>query len=193
MLGEYIQGALRFQSATYEQVEHDERFTATAWILVGVSSFLAMLGVNAGIAPESLGNWLLSAVLMSVFMLIGFAVAAAIVTVVGRLAFRADVTYAEMVRSLGLASIWISVGFLGILVLILPVLIILIGPALIVGTSAAIVSWFIAAHRALDTTLPQTLLTILLAWVVWLLLWALASWIASALGWGGWINSIPLT
>jgi hypothetical protein len=192
MLLEYIQGALRFQSATYEKVEHDQSFTITAWILVVISTFLAMLGINAGIATESLSDWLLSAVLMSVFMLVGFAVAAAIVTGVGKLAFNAEVTYAEMVRVLGLASIWISVGFLGILVLLLPVLICLIGPALIVGTSAAIVSWLIAAHRALDTTWAQTILTILLAWIVWILLWALASWIASVIGWGGWINIIPL-
>jgi hypothetical protein len=192
MLREYIQGALRFQSATYEEVEHDESFTTTAWILVALSSFLAMLGVNAGVAAESLGNWLLSAVLMSVFMLAGFAVAAAIVTGVGRVAFKAEVTYVELVRTLGLASIWLSVGFLGILVLIVPVLICLIGPALIVGTSAAIVSWLIAAHRALDTTWVQTIFTILLAWLVWLLLWSLASWITGALGWGGWVNSIPL-
>lgn len=190
MLMDYIRGAISFQSSTYEQVEHDEGFTITAWILVGVSSFLAMLGVNAGIAVESLSNWLLSALLMSVFMLIGFAIAAAVVTGVGRLAFKADVTYTEMVRTLGLASVWISVGFLGILVLFMPVLICLIGPALIVGTSAAIVSWLLAAHRALDTTLPQTIFTILLAWIVWILLWALASWAASVLGWGGFFTNL---
>ncbi|MGD8807818.1 MAG: hypothetical protein PVH65_18350, partial [Chloroflexota bacterium] len=110
MLTERIIGAFTFRKGVYAEVENDASFTGTAWLIVVVVAFLNQLGT---FAFES--GWLVSLLLGTVFSVVGFAIAAYVVAWVGKSFFQADVTFDEMVRTLGLAYVWRVIGLAGIL------------------------------------------------------------------------------
>ncbi|MBC7225239.1 MAG: hypothetical protein H5T59_13375, partial [Anaerolineae bacterium] len=112
MLTDRIVKAFTFRSEVYSEVEKDTTFTNTAWMLVAVVGFLNQLGAHA--QPNVL-RWLLAAILGTVGVVIAFALGAFVVAWVGRTLFNADVTFEELVRTLGLAYVWNVVGVIGIL------------------------------------------------------------------------------
>ena len=111
MLTERIIGAFTFRKGVYAEVEQDASFTKTAWILVAVVAFLNQIGSFA--SGDFLG-WVVGAVVGTIFAVIGFAVGALVINWVGRTVFKAEVTFDELVRTLGLAYVWQVVGVLGI-------------------------------------------------------------------------------
>ena len=110
-----IIGVFTFRKEVYSEVEHDTSFTTTAWLIVIIVAFLNQLGTFAKV--DILG-WLVGAVVGTIFTVIGFAVAAAIISWVGKAVFHAEVSFDEMVRTLGLAYVWNVIGVLGILGLV---------------------------------------------------------------------------
>ena len=111
MLMDRIIKAFTFKKEVYADVEQDSTFTSTAWLLVAVVAFLNQLGSSA--VPK-LGSRLLGAIVGTIFAVIGFAVGAWVINWVGRTFFKAEVTFEEVVRTLGLAYVWNVVGFIGI-------------------------------------------------------------------------------
>jgi hypothetical protein len=111
MLTERIIGAFTFRKGVYAEVESDTTFTQTAWIIVVVVAFLNQLGSNAS---TNILNWLGGAVIGTIFAVIGFAVGALVINWIGGALFNADVTFDELVRTLGLAYVWQIIGFLGV-------------------------------------------------------------------------------
>ena len=170
MLIDRIIGAFTFRRGVYAEVEKDTSFTTTAWILVVVVTFLNQLGSHAS---PNFFNWLISAVLGTITMVIGFALAIGVISWTGRSLFNAEVTFDELVRTLGLASVWNIIGFAGALVSVFPLLACLTAPALIVGVVLLVVAWFMAAKEALDLDWGQTLITVILGFIVWALIWVL--------------------
>jgi len=81
MLTERIIGAFTFRSGVYAEVEEDTNFTRTAWILVAVVAFLNQIG---SFASSELVNWVVGAVVGTIFALVAFAVGALIINWVGR-------------------------------------------------------------------------------------------------------------
>jgi len=162
MLMDRIIGAFTFRRGIYAEVEKDTAFTQTAWLIVAVVAFLNQLGSNA--SPNILG-WLGGAVGGTLFAVAGFAVGAWVVNWVGRTFFKADVTFEEMVRTLGLAYVWNIIGFLGIFAGFIPVFNCLVGPIMVIGVIALIVAWFMAAKEALDLEWLQTIITVILGWI----------------------------
>jgi hypothetical protein len=80
--------------------------------------------------------------------------------------FQATVSFDEVVRTVGLANVWGIVGVLTILAVISPVFLCLTG---IVGLAAAILSAVasaIAVKEAVGLDWTQTIITIVIAWVV---------------------------
>ena len=126
MLTDRIIGAFTFRSGVYKEVEEDTTFTTTAWLLVIVIGFLDQLG---SAAQPNLIKWLGGAVVGTIFVAIGFAVGAFIINWVGRTVFNAEVTFDELVRTLGLAYVWNIVGVLGVLGAFSPALLCLVLPA----------------------------------------------------------------
>ena len=181
MLTERIIGAFTFRKDVYADVERDASFTTTAWVLVAVVAFLNQLGSNAS---GNLVNWLLGAVVGTVFAVIGFAVGALVINWVGRAVFNADVTFEEMVRTLGLAYVWNVVGFLGILSAISGALECLVAPLMVAGVILMVVAWFIAAKEALDLEWLQTIVTVFLGWVALIIVMAIAGLVLGMLGLG---------
>jgi hypothetical protein len=161
-----IVSAFTFKKEVYKEVEADASFTQTAWMIVAVVAFLNQLGSNAAAARLVGGKWFIGAIFGTLFAVGGFALGAFVVSWAGKTFFEADVTFEEVVRTLGLAYVWNVIGFLGIVGLIGPGLACITGPVVLLAGIAGLVSWFIAAKEALDLEWPQTIGTVIIGWVV---------------------------
>jgi hypothetical protein len=179
MLVERIIGAFTFRREVYADVERDTSFTVTAWLLVAVVAFLNQLGTYAS---TNVLKWLGSAIVGTVWAVIAFGVAAYIMNWLGRTLFQADVTFEEMVRTLGLAYVWKIVGVVGILAGLADALSCLLAPALVIGWVMLVISWFVAAKEALDLDLVQTIVTVALGWLAFGLIMMLGSAVLSLIG-----------
>jgi hypothetical protein len=92
-------------------------------------------------------------------------VGAWVISWVGRTLFDADVTFDEMVRTLGLAYVWQIIGILGILGVFSAALGCLVAPVIVISVLAMIAAWFIAAKEALDLEWGQTIVTVIVGWL----------------------------
>jgi len=162
MLVNRIIGAFTFRKGVYAEVENDTAFTTTAWLLVAVVAFLNQLGTAAS---SNLVNWLLGAVVGTIFAILGFAVGALVINWVGRAVFHAEVSFEELVRTLGLAYVWNVVGVFGVLAAISQALSCILAPIMVIAVLLMIAAWFIAAKEALDLEWLQTIVTVFLGWV----------------------------
>jgi hypothetical protein len=166
-LGERLIGALTFRTQVYEDVEKDPTFTQTAWIIVAITGFLNQLG--------SRGN-LISALIGTIFAVVGFYALTWVVSWVGQKLFNATVTPDELFRTLGLANIWSAFGVLGFFLGGLGVTIAFI--AGLVGLAAM----FVAAKSALDLDWAQTIVCVIIGWLVLFAILFVAGLVLSALG-----------
>jgi hypothetical protein len=181
MLTDRIIGAFTFRKGVYAEVEKDTTFTTTAWILVVVVAFLNQLGSQA---TSNLVNWLLGAVAGTVFAVIGFAVAALVINWVGRTLYKADVTFDELVRTLGLAYVWQVIGVLGVLAAFSTALSCLLAPVRIIAAILLVIAWFLATKEALDLEWVQTILTVILGWIALVAIMIVAGVVLGLLGLG---------
>ena len=172
---EKIIGAFSFKPNVYAEVEKETGFTSSAWLIVAVTAFLNALGVSAATAHRSIGGYLVSVIITTIFAVLAFAVACFVVDWVGRYFFNAQVTFEEAVRTLGLAYVWNVVGVLGIVSLISPSLSCLTSIPRFFAWVAGFISWLVAAKEALDLEWPQTVGTIIIAFVVNLIIMFFAS------------------
>jgi hypothetical protein len=152
-----VVGALRLQASTFEEVEHDASATSQAAmvvVLAAVSSAIGTMGA-AGIAGAVLGV---------VFSLIGWAIGAAVIWLVGTKIFpgkNTEADYGQLLRVVGYAQ---APGLFGLL-RIIPVLGYLVALAIAVwGLVAAI----IGVRQALDY--DDTLKAVIVCVVAWLII-----------------------
>jgi hypothetical protein len=181
MLTNRIVGAFTFRKGIYADVEGDTTFTQTACILVVVVAFLNQLGSNAS---SDVLSWLGGAVVGTIFAVIGFAVGALVINWVGRAVFNADVTFNELVRTLGLAYVWQIVGFIGVVSAFSGALQCILAPIMFIAAIALIIAWFVAAKEALDLEWLQTIITIFLGWIALIVVVAIGGLIIVSLGLG---------
>lgn len=181
MLTERIVGAFSFRKGIYAEVEQDASFTSTAWLLVAVVAFLNQLGSNAS---GDVVNWLVRTVVGTIFAVIGFAVGAFVINWVGRVVFNADVTFEEMVRTLGLAYVWNVVGVIGILSALSNALSCVLAPVMVVAAILTVVAWFVAAKEALDLEWLQTIITVILGWIALIVIMVISGIVLGILGFG---------
>jgi len=159
MLLDRIIGAFTFRKEVYAEVEKDTSFTTTAWIVVAVVAFLNQLGAQAG---GSFGSWLLGAILGTALGVAGFAVGVFVISWVGKTVFQADVTFEELVRTLGLAYVWQVIGLIGLVAIISDTLACVVAPVVFIAGIAMLASWLIAAKEALDLDWTQTIITVII-------------------------------
>jgi hypothetical protein len=181
MLTQRIIGAFTFRKGVYAEVENDTTFTTTAWILVVVVAFLNALGTSAS---ADLGPWFIGAAVSTVFAIVGFAVAALVINWVGQAVFNAEVTFDELVRTLGLAYVWNVIGVFGILSVISEALTCVLSPVMLLSALAMIVAWFIATKEALDLEWLQTIVTVIIGFIVMFVIIAIGGVILGLLGLG---------
>lgn len=179
MLTERIIGALTFRRGVYAEVEADKTFTATAWILVVIFALLNQLG---SYASQNIFDWLVGTGIGVLTAMAGFAIAAAVISWVGRGIFGAEVTFDELVRTMGLASIWTAVGVLGVIAAFSHTLSCILGPVIVISWVALVVAWFVAVHEALDLTWGKTIITVIIGFVPWAIIMALTGVVLSLLG-----------
>jgi len=170
MLTERIIGALTFRRGVYAEVEADKSFTATAWILVFVFALLNQLG---SYASSSFFDWFVGTGIGTLTAVAGFAIAAAVINWVGRGTFNAEVTFDELVRTMGLASVWTAVGVLGVIAAFSSVLSCLLGPIIVISWLALVAAWFVAVHEALDLTWGKTIVTVMIGFIPWAIIMVL--------------------
>jgi hypothetical protein len=178
MLTDRIIGALTFRQGVYAEVEQDTTFTTTAWTLVAVVAFLNQLGTRAGVG---FGGWVLGTIGGTILSVIGFAVGAWVIDWVGRTVFDADVTFDELVRTLGLAHVWQAIGVVGIVAVLSPALGCILAPIMLVAAVLMIAAWFVAAKEALDLEWGQTIVTVIIGLIPWLIAMAVAGWVVGLL------------
>jgi hypothetical protein len=179
MLTDRIIAAFTFRREVYREVEGDTTFTSTAWLLVVVVAFLSQLGSNAS---DNLIKWVIGAVVGTIFAVIGFAVGAFVVNWVGRTVFNADVTFEELVRTLGLAYVWNVVGVVGILASFSDALACLLAPVTFIAWILGLISWFVATKEALDLEWVQTIVTVILGWLALFVIMLIAGVVLGLLG-----------
>jgi hypothetical protein len=164
-----ILGALMFRKGVYGEIEKDTSFTSTAWLIVVVALLLSQLGAAVGkIDPQnfSMGGLIIGALLATIFGVVGFIVGVLVINFVGKTVFHAEVTADELVRTLGLASIWNAVGVLGLVGLISPDLMCVVSPVQIIAAILGFAAWLIATKEALDLEWLQTIVTLVIGWVI---------------------------
>jgi hypothetical protein len=181
MLMERIIGAFTFRKGVYADVEQDASFTSTAWILVVVVALLNQFGSSVA---TKLGSRLLGAIVGTVFTVIGFAVGAMVINLVGRAAFKAEVTFDEVVRTVGLAYVWNVVGFINILAAFSDALSCLLAPIMVISAIATVVAWLVAAKEALDLDWVQTIVTVILGWITLFIISLISGLVLGLLGLG---------
>lgn len=180
MLTDRIIKALTFRREVYSDVEKDTTFTTTAWLVVVVVAFLNNLGSNAS---SNIFHWIRNTFVQTIFAVIGFAIAAYVINWVGRALYKAEVTFEELVRTLGLAYVWNVVGIIGALAAFSSVLSCVVAPALFAGWIMLVVSWFVAAKEALDLDTGKTILTVILGWLAFGIIMAVGSAMLAMMGW----------
>jgi hypothetical protein len=176
MLTDRIMAALTFRKEVYAEVEKDPTFTQTAWMIILVSTFLAQFGSAASAARTTEGGfiaWLLGTFVGTIFGIIGFAVGAYVIVLVAKSLFNADVDFDEIVRTLGLASIWRSFGVLNAVGL---------GFFTFLASLAAIAAWVIALKEALDLEWFQTIITIVIFVIVMVIMSVIAGFVLGLFG-----------
>lgn len=178
MLTERIIGTLMFRRGIYAQVEADKAFTATAWILVVIFAFLNQLG---SYASQSISDWLVGTGIGTLTAIAGFAIAAAVINWVGSGVYNAEVTFNELVRTMGLASVWTGVGVLGVIASFSNALSCILGPVIVISWIGLVVAWFMAVHEALDLTWGKTILTVVIGFIPWAIIMILTGVVLSLL------------
>jgi len=179
MLTKRIIGVLTFRRGVYAEVEADKTFTATAWILVVIFALLNQLG---SYASQSIFEWLVGTGIGVLTAIAGFAIAAAVINWVGRKSFSAEVSFDELVRTMGLASIWTAVGVLGVIAAFSDALSCILGPVIVLSWVALVVAWFVAVHEALDLTWGKTIITVIIGFIPWAIIMSLTGVVLSLLG-----------
>jgi hypothetical protein len=181
MLADRIIGAFTFRKGVYEEVEHDVNFTSTAWIIVVVVAIASSLGSGSS---TQLVDRLIGTAVGTVFTVVGFAIATFVISWLGKTLFQADVSFDEMVRTLGLAYVWNVVGFIGVVSIISETLSCLLAPVTFAAAILGLVAWFVAAKEALDLDWVQTIVTVIVGWVVMLVMGFFATAFLGILGFG---------
>jgi hypothetical protein len=173
-----IIGALTFRKGVYAEVENDTTFTPTAWLIVFVANLLGQLGANAGDGSINF----VEVIVAAIFAVISFAAFSWVVVFVARSMFKADVDFNQVVRAVGLASVWQTVGFLAILGLIGTALTCIVAPVLLLGWILWVAAALIAVREALDLEWGNTVIVLIVAVIAYIVVAVILGLIAAAIG-----------
>ena len=170
MLTDRIIGALTFRKGIYAEVKNDVKFTWTAILIVVVVSFLNRLGsyVNIITHPEvSYSGWLIASLIGAVILIIGFFVVVFIIWGLGIFILKADNSFSQIVRILGLGYVWAVVGLLGLFALPEPLndILDLIAAAALV---LVLIAWLFGMKDAFNSGWLLTAIVVLVAWLVFI-------------------------
>lgn len=178
MLIERITGALTFKRQVYADVKKDTSFTLAAWGIVVIGALVSSFGYAAsGISANGSTNvsaLLFGGLVATVISLASFGLAALAMTWVGKALLKADVSFGEMVRILGLAQIWNLLSAAGVLGSFVPALSCIATPFACLAPILTLVSWFISTQETLGLSTGQAAITVIIGWMASFLLTAVS-------------------
>lgn len=172
-----IMGAFMFRKGVYEEVAKDTGFTTMAWIIVAVVALLSQFGGQTAqefakfdaAGAQIPGSWtavLVSTVLGTILAIIAFAIKALVLAWVGKLLFKADTNFSEMVRVVGLAYVWNIFGVLGVLVAFSLALACISAPLMFIVAILGLIAMLIGVKAALDLDWIKTIVTVVIGWII---------------------------
>ncbi|MHB0857270.1 MAG: YIP1 family protein [Anaerolineae bacterium] len=151
-----VQRMVRFDHSVYREIEHDEKATTEAFVIVAVVSVFAALG--AALAPGA-GGFAWTFVSQLVLALVSWLLWSLVTMLVGTRIFGGQATFWGMARTLGYAfaprvlSILSALACLGILISW-------------VAWGLSLVLAFFAVRETLELSTEKAILTVLIGWIV---------------------------
>jgi hypothetical protein len=182
MLADRIIGAFTFKKGLYKEAANDTSFTSSAWLIVLVISLLNQLGQRSAAIHKSFFGWLIGAIILGAIGVGAFAVSAYLLALVAKSLFNARVEFEQVVRAMGLAYVWNIIGFIGIVSIITPLLTCLLSPVTILAGLAGLVASLLAIKESTGMDWAGTVVTVIVAFVVTLIIMAVAALPLFALG-----------
>ena len=168
-----IKGVLFLEPAAFEEVEHDEKATGQAALIVVVASILAAIGASSGpfFSSLALGNnpWNVSfgsgsalIIFLGVIFwsILAWLVWAAATYFMGTKIFHGEATYGEMLRVTGFAYAPLAFLVLGAI----PCIGFAISLVISVWALAAV---FIGVREGLDLNFGRTLVAVIVGWFIY--------------------------
>jgi hypothetical protein len=168
-----IKGVLLLDSEAFKEVEHDEKATGQAALIVVITAILAAIGASSGPFFSSLalgdspwnlslgtGSALVLFLGVIVWSILAWLVWAASTYFIGTKIFHGKATYGEMLRVTGFAYAPLAFLILGAIPCI--------GFAISLIISVwALASVFIGIREGLDLDVGRTLVTVIVGWLVY--------------------------
>lgn len=168
MFAERITSAILFRKGVYAEAAQDSGLTTAAWVLVILMNGMSALGGQAGLLRVSPLFWMIGAGITALFGVLAFALTVFMLPRLILSMYNLAVPSEQMVRALGLANIWHSIGVIGIALALLPYLACLLGPLRFLAVGALMLSYLIAIQEATRLGWSQagalTLFSLLVHW-----------------------------
>lgn len=160
---EKIKKALTFRQDVFREVKNDAGFSGVAWFVIIASSLLSALGSNTSLLRAGHPvQWILGVAASSIVSVLGFALACHVIAWVSRYFFNSLVKYDEVLRTLGLARVWLGFTFIGILTAFTPSAACITGPVGLVAVGLTFFAWLMAIRQTLQLEWPQSLALIII-------------------------------
>jgi hypothetical protein len=178
-----IMGAFTFKQGVYGEVKKDASFTPSAWLIVAFAALLNAIGSSASLVSNGgVLPWLLTSIGLAVFNVLGFALACLVIVWVAKTFFNAPAVFDEVVRATGLSWVWRLVSVLGVFTIISPALGCVVGIFSGLALIAGLVAWLFAIKESIGMEWPQTVGTVIIAWVVTIIVSMVAFIVLGAFG-----------
>ena len=146
-----MQGAAALDTATYEEIEHDQTATTQAAVVVALTAAAQAIGASGGGRASIFGA--------AAAALIGWLVWAGITYLIGDKMFGGTATWGELLRTLGFAQ---TPNVLAIFALV-PLVGWLVDAVLFVWV---LIAGVIAIRQALDFDTARAILTAVIGWLI---------------------------
>jgi hypothetical protein len=166
-----IKGVLLLESEAFKEVEHDEKATGQAALVVIVASILAAMGaasdpfvgaLASGLSPWSFGSGSALVVLLGVIIwsILAWLVWAFATYLIGAKIFHGKATYGEMLRVTGFAYAPLAFMVLSAIPCI--------GFAISLIVSVwALAAVFVGVREGIDLDFGRTLVTVIVGWLIY--------------------------
>ena len=156
-----IKGVLLLDSAVFEEVEHDEKATGQAALIVIVASILAAVGASSGpFITRGINSGLVVFLGIVFWSILAWLVWAAATYFIGAKIFHGKATYGEMLRVTGFAYAPLAFMVLGAIPCV--------GFAISLVVSVwALAAVFVGVREGLDLDFGRTLVTVIVGWFIY--------------------------
>ena len=180
MLIDRIVGAFTFKKGVYASAANDATFTNSAWLIVMVAVLLSQVGSRAS---SSIGffHWLLGTLLNTVIGVGAFAVGAYVIKWLAGALYKVNVTFEQIVRSLGLSYIWKVIGLIGI-ISVIPFLVCISAPIRILDILVAFAAALFAIKETTNMEWLNTVVVTVIATIIGLIIAILFSTVFGLIG-----------